>query len=563
MTSWVDSERPCIDASVNTHSSVSSTGYPPTESDSLAFCLCLHSSVVLSTDGRCEPAFEISDDLSCGRPRPFAILFVQPLTPRDQRRVGTHDDAGGPGLGRLGWICGTEQYPLVVDERQPHRERLYLRHDQQRQVRRLEPSLHVLGVRPLRRQIVQHALRNDNLGLRVRANNLVTDPALVQQVLVDDDVRYRRPEIRSGQSVQLTENGLIDSDGPLWEAQRTRLASLFAPEQLETYAETIATVFEAVTADWSDGDRVDLYDAMAELTVRVISRTLFSRPLSDAEVQRFTAANATIGAEFEFAPTSLLRQLTPAPASSEYRKAVTWLHEWANALIAERRAAADLPDDLVTTMVQAEQDPEVNLPANQVRDEVLTFLFAGHETTALTLAYTLWYLGHHSAVADRVRTEVQAVCDGQAVPDYAALADLDYTEQVIKEALRLRPPSWSIFRQATLDSRLGRTRIERDDYLLVPQWTLHRDGRFFDDPETFDPSRWTDRAASDTPAYFPFGAGPHACIGRQLALTEAQLVVAGLLAQFDIETAAESIDGLRPAGVLQPRGEVTATIQTR
>ena len=133
---------------------------------------------------------------------------------------------------------------------------------------------------------------------------------------------------------------------------------------------------------------------------------------------------------------------------------------------------------------------------------------------------------------------------------------------MITEALRLRPPSWSIFRQVKLDSRLGETRIEREDYLLLPQWTLHRDGRFFDAPETFDPSRWETRAASDTLGYFPFGAGPHACIGRQLALTEAQLVVAGLLARFDIDTAG-AIDDLRPAGVLQPRSDVTATVRTR
>jgi hypothetical protein len=134
------------------------------------------------------------------------------------------------------------------------------------------------------------------------------------------------------------------------------------------------------------------------------------------------------------------------------------------------------------------------------------------------------------------------------VPDYAALADLKTTAQVITEALRLRPPSWSIFRQANLDSRLGGTRIERDDYLLLPQWTLHRDGRFFKAPETFDPSQWADRATSDTPAYFPSGAGPHACIGRQLVLTEARLVVTGVLAHFELETVVGGTDDVRPAG---------------
>ena len=406
------------------------------------------------------------------------------------------------------------------------------------------------------------ALVNADVGIGPSLT-IVTEPSLVRQVLVDDDERYRRPDIQAGRTIQLTQTGLIDSEGALWEAQRKRLMSLFTPGRLEDYADTIAEVVTDITADWNDGHTVDLYDAMTRITVRVIARALFSTALSRAEVDRFITANATIGREFELSPVGVLRQVLPTRASTEYRDAVTTLHEWAEELIETRRAMTDPPDDLVTTMLRADRDPEVDLPENQIRDEVLTFLFAGHETTALALTYTLWFLGQHSAVADRVRTEVQGVCDGQSHPDYADLAELEYTEQVLQEALRLRPPSWGIFRQANLDSRLGGSRIKREDYLLLPQWTLHRDGRFFEAPERFEPSRWADRVPGDTPAYFPFGAGPHACIGRQLALTEAQFVVASLLARFDIETDAGAIDDLRPAGVLQPRGRVTATLQTR
>lgn len=204
----------------------------------------------------------------------------------------------------------------------------------------------------------------------------------------------------------------------------------------------------------------------------------------------------------------------------------------------------------------------MELPPNQIRDEVLTFLFAGHETTALALTYALWFVSQNPEVAEQVRAETRAVLDAdQAVPTWPDLGELAVTERVVREALRLRPPSWSIFRQARATSRLGETRVERDDYLLLPQWTVHRDARHFNDPETFDPSRWTDRQPSDTAAYFPFGGGPHACIGGQLALTEAQIVLAALLNAFALEMDGDAISALRPAGVLQPEGDCLATVR--
>lgn len=386
----------------------------------------------------------------------------------------------------------------------------------------------------------------------------VLDPDLVRTVLVADHDRYRRPDVQSGRTSRLTASGLIESEDSLWRNQRERLQPLFGRERLVEYADAIGEYTANLTKRWQPGDDVDLYEEMIELTARIIAKTLFSTELDRSDIDRITEANTTIGDEFEMSPLSLIRQFLPTPPSTEYRNTVSEMHEWAEGIIKQHREMSEPPADLVTTMLEAERNPNVDLPPNQVRDEVLTFLFAGHETTALTLAYALAFVANNPSVAERVRTEAQAAIDGQ--PQWTDLAKLNYTERVIRETLRLRPPSWGIFRQAKVGSRLGERRIDRGDFLMLPQWTLHRDPQYFEDPLAFEPDRWEEMDPSRTPAYFPFGAGPHACIGGQLALTEAQLVLATLMAEFDVEVPEDVIDDLRPAGVLQPRNGVPATI---
>jgi cytochrome P450 len=388
----------------------------------------------------------------------------------------------------------------------------------------------------------------------------VLDPDLVRTVLVDDHDRYRRPDIQSGRTSRLTANGHIESEDSLWREQRDRLQPLFGRDRLTEYADTIGTFTTALTERWQPGEEVDLYSEMTELTARVIAETLFSTELNRSDIERITEANATIGDEFEMSPLSLIRQLLPTPPSDEYQNTVAEMHEWAEGAIEQHREMNDPPEDLVTTMLEAKRNPEVDLPPDQVRDEVLTFLFAGHETTALTLAYALAFVANHPSVARRVRSEAHMIADGE--PQWTNLADLDYTERVIRETLRLRPPSWGVFRQAKVGSGLGERRIDRGDFLMLPQWTLHRDPQYFENPLKFEPDRWIEVEPSRTPAYFPFGAGPHACIGGQLALTEAQLVLAALVSEFDFEVPRSAIDDLRPAGVLQPREGIPTVIHS-
>ena len=445
--------------------------------------------------------------------------------------------------------------------------------------------------------------------------HIALDDTLVREVLLTNHDRYHRPDILSSRTDALTRNGLIQSDGELWRAQRSRLQPLFGRDRIVEYCDAIGTVTEDVTGRWLEGRsyldassteagpgrspggshrggrdgetqrhsgtstaesaavRVNLYEEMVGLTARVIARTLLDREITPTETRRFIHATQTVADEFEVSPVTLLRQLLPTPPSAEYRRAIEEMHEWADGVIEEHRRAENPPDNLITRLLEAEPqatagtaegpngDSKSSEPwaPNLIRDEILTFLFAGHETTALTLCYALCFVANDPEVAERVRQEARTVLGGER-PSWEHLQELEFTERVIRETLRLRPPSWAIFREAKVEAPLGNHRVREGDFVLLPQWALHRDRRYFDRPEQFDPDRWETIEPSSTAAYFPFGAGPQACIGGQMALAEAQLVLATVVAQFNIDIDLRALDNLRPAGVLQPRGGMPATV---
>lgn len=388
----------------------------------------------------------------------------------------------------------------------------------------------------------------------------VTEPASIERVLVDEQDTFWRPDILSSRTEALTANGLIQSDGDLWERQRARLQPLFGVDRLASYSESIGTVTEEVLSTWDPGETVSLYEEMSRITVRVIARELLGRDLADPEIDRIQRTSAAVAREFTISPIALLRQILPTPPSGTYRAAIDEMHAWADDLIDEYRTGEHGDaDNLVTVMLAAERERGTDLEPNLVRDEVLTFLFAGYETTALTLSFALWFCSRRPAIADRIRTEARDVADGGTL-GWTDLPELTAAKRAVHETLRLRPASWGLLREARAAADLGDVTVRDGDFLMLPQWTLHRDAEFFDDPETFDPRRWRDRDPNETRAYFPFGAGPQSCIGGRLATTEATLVLATVLRNYEIETTTEAVDNLRVAGVLRPRDGVPATV---
>jgi cytochrome P450 len=443
---------------------------------------------------------------------------------------------------------------------------------------------------------------------------VVTDPELAHDVLA------RPPEFRrvaaQGSAQLIAENGVVQSDGDLWQQQRGIMRPAFAGKQVKRYANTVGERVEELAAEWRDadgigttigtdgnegeGERRNLHREMTTLTIRVASEILLGEDVGRERAAQFHEWMAVAGREFEFSPTTVSPAWLPDRTDPEFREAAEGIRGLAEEIIERRRAelagghadgngagsprggdtrsaegtvGAERPQDMLTLLIEAEDDPGVEYEPNQIRDEVATFLIAGHETTALSLTYTLSLLAWHPEARERVRKEAQHVFGGGGMdeasngsaraetPGYGHVDDLAYAERAYREALRLYPPAWATFRQTSADVRLGDFRVPDGSAVVLPQYSIQRDGRYFDRPAEFDPDRWEGRSPNGVPAYFPFASGPHACIGRNFALSGATLALSRLTREFDIDVPEDALSDLRPTPTLRPAGEVPVTIR--
>jgi cytochrome P450 len=401
---------------------------------------------------------------------------------------------------------------------------------------------------------------------------LVLSPELVRQVLVEADAERRGRRdggpgdpgyVKADLRPELTEpflgEGLLNSEGTSWADQRGRLDPAFYAPALRGYTESIREHTVRIAEDWREEPDRDVHADMTDLTVRVIAETLLGTELDADDVATVEAAMDDLSESFG---PSLSRAVLPSWAPRRrpagFDRAIDDLDALAGRII-EGHRTPDPPADVVTTLLAAADAGEI--AERRVRDEVVTLLLAGHETTALVLTYA-WFLlsgeGRGTATG-RLHEEVDAL-DGP--PGWADLDSLPYTEAVVNESMRLYPPVWALFREPRGDARLGDYRVPAGTPLILPQWAIHRDGRHFEDPLSFRPERWLERRPTETAAYFPFGAGPRACIGRGFATVEAKLVLATLAREFHVEVHEGKLD-LDVAITMRPEGSVGAQVSTR
>lgn len=392
---------------------------------------------------------------------------------------------------------------------------------------------------------------------------VLTNPELVHDALSRPDTFRRVPAQES--AALIAEHGLVQSEGPLWRQQRSIMNSAFDSRQVRTYADSVGERVEAIADDWADRGRFEtnLHREMTRMTVRVASEVLLGEDIGADRAEQFHEWMQTAGTEFEFDLASVGPEWLPSRISPEFREAAEGIRALSEDIIERRRrliADGDEGRNMVSMLIRAEEDPNVDYPENQIRDEVSTFLIAGHETTALSLTYTSALLSWYPDIRERVREEAEAVL-GSEPPSHGDVRDLSYTMRVYREALRLYPPAWAVFRRADRKARLGDYRVDEGSAIIMPQWSIHRSDRYFDDPDTFDPDRWERRNPNDTPAYFPFSTGPHACVGKGFALSGATLTLARLVRDFDVDVPQDALDDLRVTPTLRPADGVPASIR--
>jgi cytochrome P450 len=349
---------------------------------------------------------------------------------------------------------------------------------------------------------------------------------------------------------------LLTGDGPEWRKHRRMLTPAFSQKSLAPFLETILTL----TEDWigSIGDQEherDMTEEMLKLTLEVILKTVFGGAV---EINRAQVAGAMEEYFLQyFLDAASWRRLIPpfitTPGRRKRARAMRELEAVMYASIDQRRR---LPpgSDLLNFMLNATDEAGQTLSDRHLRDETLTLILAGHETTAEMVTYALWLLGRHQETQAELRREILNHV-GTGRPTRESLAECKLLSAVLEEALRLFPPAFVVGREAREDCEVAGHRVNRGTQLLVPAWVIHRDERWWRAPNDFRPERWLNGETSELPqhAYFPFGGGPRLCIGRHFAMFEGSIILLSLLQRFEF-TPAEGYDlKLLPSVTLRPK----------
>lgn len=359
-------------------------------------------------------------------------------------------------------------------------------------------------------------------------------------------------------------DGLFTSEGEAWRRHRVAAQPLFAARQVRQHAPVVVDSAIRMLAGWQPGETRDLHADMLRLTLEIVIRTLF-----DGEVSDIAALNDELEAATNFYtdPRSIWSSRCDSPSATDSppRHDTSRLDTLVLEMIHERRTAgAGNRTDLLSRLLLLEDACGAKLTDAELRDQMVTHFIAGQETTALTLTYACALLSQHPDAESELRAELDRVL-GERRPTAADVPHLSFADAVIKEAMRLYPPVWAIGREALEDCEIGGHRIPKGAQVLMSQYLVHRDPRFWSEPERFHPARWTNDETTNLPrrAYFPYGDGPRVCIGAHLASLEAVLLLTTIAQRYRFELAPEQTLCLVPSMTLRPRKGVRMRVEAR
>lgn len=384
---------------------------------------------------------------------------------------------------------------------------------------------------------------------------LLSNPDHITEVLKDRLLFVKAKDLRILRS--LLGDGLLTSEGDFWQRQRRLTQPIFHQQRINDYGTVMVNYTQRLLQTWHEGQVLDVHDQMMRLTLDIVMKTLFDQDVTDGEASHVAHALeeamnwfAVQGMEGRMGETDETR-----PRDRGYQDAISLLDETVYAMIRQRRDSGAEGNDLLGMLMQVQDaDDGSRMSDRQLRDEVATLMLAGHETTANALSWTWLLLANHPHVCSKLTEELKTVLDGRA-PKIADLPQLTYTNQVIKESMRLYPPATDVSREATRECEIGGYVIPQGCTLIASQWVMHRHPRYFNEPEVFNPERWTDDLEKKLPrgVYFPFGDGPRICIGKSFAQMEAVLILATIAQSFQLELVPDQTIELQPSITLRPK----------
>ena len=385
---------------------------------------------------------------------------------------------------------------------------------------------------------------------------LINDSSGIEHVLVTEHQSFTKSmDYRA--LTRVLGQGLLTSEGEFWKRQRRLVQPAFFRDRILSYGGIMTSYTARLLETWQDGEVRDVHRDMMRLTLEIAARSLFNVAIEGDAGTIGRALTVVMNQMPKLAGFAFLPDWVPVPGLGGFRRALADLDKIVYGIIHDRRATGEHPGDLLDMLLDARDEEGAGMSDLQLRDEVMTLLLAGHETTANTLAWTLYLLAQNPEQQSRLQSEAREVLAGRAA-EAAGLHRLPYTQMVLMEAQRLYPPAWAIGRKALRDFEVCGYHLSAGTNLIISQWVLHRDPQFYPDPERFNPERWRDEVSGGRRslpkfAYLPFGAGPRVCVGASLALTESALVLATLMQRFRFSLASAKPVQPFPSVTLRPR----------
>ncbi len=398
---------------------------------------------------------------------------------------------------------------------------------------------------------------------------LLTHPEAVEHVLQKHHKNYRKPKTVTGPVSLLMGNGLFTSEGDFWLRQRRLMQPAFHRQQLANLGRPMVEAAEAFLRERDaapPGKPIDILDEMMRLTLRIASTTLVSTDIAGeagAIGKAYRISFAFISRRMN--SLQLLPAWLPTPRNRAFARAKRLLDQVVLRLIAARRQATQRPDDLLSLLLAAQdEDTGVRMTDQQLKDELLTLLTAGHETVGAALSWTFYLLGRHPRVQDDLADEIRGRLQGRS-PGLDDLPHLPLARAVFEEAMRLYPPAWGLPREAVRADEINGFPIPARGIIVLCQYVTHRHPDFWPEPDLFRPERFLpDHGAGRHKfAYFPFGGGPRVCIGNTFALLEGPLVLAAIVQRFRLELEPGRAVVLDPTFTLRPKYGVKVTLSPR
>lgn len=391
-------------------------------------------------------------------------------------------------------------------------------------------------------------------------------PDYVKDVLVTHNQSFKKGRALQ-RSKRLLGEGLLTSEGEFHRRQRRLAQPAFHRQRVASYADLMTGYAVQTSERWQDGEQRDVSEEMMRLTLGIVGKTLF-----DADVERDARevgeSLAVIMNLFNamLLPFSELLEKLPLPQKKRFQQAKDQLDAIIYRLIEERRRSGEDHGDLLSMLLMAHDEEEKSggMTDEQVRDEALTIFLAGHETTANAMTWTWYLLSQHPEIEAQLHAELDEVLGGR-VPEFNDVAQLRYTEMVLAESMRLYPPAWAIGRLSLEDYAVGGYHIPAGSLILLSQYVMHRDARYYLEPERFDPLRWLPEAREARPqyAYFPFGGGPRRCIGESFAWMEGVLLIATLAQRWRLRLVPNHPVKTHPIITLRPKHGMLMTLEKR